>query len=138
MPLGIEVFAENFSNLEQTNEVVGRLFETGRPEGAFSDPVTQGEYTVITAAEVSVSMGIGFGGGGGSAQDEDEEIPSEGFGGGGGGGGVATARPVAAIEIGPEGIIVEPIVDVTKIALAFFTAFGTMAVMFSRMKKGSK
>jgi len=131
---GINVFAENLSNQEQTIEIIGRLYDVARPEGAFSKPVTQGEYTVITAADVSVSLGAGYGGGGGNAQEEEEKETTQGFGGGGGGGGVATSRPVAAIEIGPEGVIVEPIVDVTKIVLAFFTAFGTMAMMFSKMK----
>jgi hypothetical protein len=96
--------------------MIGRLFDAAQPDGAFGKPVTQGEYTVITAAEVSVSMGLGYGGGGG-------------------GGGMATSRPIAAIEIGPEGVIVEPIIDVTKIVLAFFTAMGTMAVMLTRINK---
>lgn len=131
---GINVFAENISSQKETIEMVNRLHEAAQPEAAFSKPVTQGEYTVITAAEVSVSLGAGFGGGGGSAEEEEEKDVSQGFGGGGGGGGVATARPIAAIEIGPDGVVVEPIVDVTKIVLAFFTAFGAMAMMFSRMK----
>lgn len=32
----------------------------------------------------------------------------------------------------------EPIVDATKIALAFFTMLGSMLLMFSRMQKASK
>lgn len=135
MPLGIEAFAENLSNQEQVIEMVGRLHDAAKPEAAFSKPVTQGEYTVITAAETSVSLGAGFGGGGGSSQEEESKEADQGFGGGGGGGGVATARPVAAITIGPNGVTVEPIVDATKIALAMFTAFGTMAVMFSKMRR---
>lgn len=131
---GINVFAENMSNQEQVIEMVGRLHDVAKPEAAFSSPVTQGEYTVITAAEVSISLGAGFGGGGGNAQEEEDKEASQGFGGGGGGGGVATSRPVAAIEIGPRGVVVEPIVDVTKIALALFSAVAAMAVMFSRMK----
>jgi hypothetical protein len=57
---------------------------------------------------------------------------------GGGGGGVTLGRPVAAITIGPEGVYVEPIVDVTKIAIALFTTVGAMALMFSRMSKLSQ
>lgn len=136
MPAGIDLFKENIGSPEKAYEVIGRLFETAQPEKAFSSPVTQGEFTVITASEVSIRMGVGFGGGSGSERSEEGVEGGEGFGGGGGGGGVATARPVAAIEIGPDGVIVEPIVDVTKIVLAFFTAFGAMVMMFSRMRKG--
>ena len=56
----------------------------------------------------------------------------------GGGGGVSGSRPVAAISIGPEGVCVQPVVDVTKIALAFLTAFGAMFMMFGRMKRASR
>jgi uncharacterized spore protein YtfJ len=132
---GINVFAESISKSEEVIEMTGRLYEAARSEAAFSKPFTQGEYAVITAAEVSISLGVGFGGGGGSGQEEAEDKDSsQGFGGGGGGGGVASSRPVAAIEIGPGGVVVEPIVDVTKIALAFFTAVGAMAVMASKMR----
>jgi len=42
------------------------------------------------------------------------------------------------IEIGPRGVRVEPVIDPTKIALAFFTTLGAMAMMWSRMSRGSK
>ena len=31
---------------------------------------------------------------------------------------------------------IEPIVDVTKLGLAFFTAAGTMMIMLARMRRG--
>ena len=104
MSQGINIFAENISNQDQANEVVGRLFEIAQPEKAFGNSATQGEFTVITASEVSVSMGLGYGGGGGSGTDEEQEDADtgQGFGIGGGGGGVAMSRPIAAIEIGPQ------------------------------------
>jgi hypothetical protein len=40
---------------------------------------------------------------------------------------------VAAIVISPAGVRVEPIVDVTKIALAVFTTLGFMTAMIARM-----
>lgn len=140
MAQGINVFAENISNQDKANEVIGRLFEIAQPEKAFGNVATQGEYTVITASEVSVSMGLGYGGGGGGGteKEEAEAETSQGFGVGGGGGGVALSRPIAAIEIGPRGITVEPIVDVTKIALAFITALGTMAMMLAKMNNANK
>ncbi len=61
-----------------------------------------------------------------------------GAGGGGGGGAGAMARPIAAIIIEPEGVRVEPIVDVTKVVLAFFTMFGSLWVMLGQMRKAAK
>lgn len=142
MSQGIEVFAENISNQDKANEVIGRLFEVAQPEKAFGNSITQGEYTVITATELSVSMGLGYGGGGGGGNgrkmDEEGNRTDMGFGVGGGGGGVATARPIAAIEIGPRGVVVEPIVDVTKIVLAFLTAVGSIAAMAFKMNRNSQ
>ena len=50
----------------------------------------------------------------------------------------STARPVAVISIGPDGVHVEPVVDVTKIGLAFFTTLGAMALMFSKMSRNAR
>lgn len=94
-------------------------------------------------------MGFGYGSGGGSGTEPDEgEAVSEnesqdergaaGFGGGGGGGGVSGGRPVAVISIGPKGVRVEPVVDVTKIALAFFTTLGSMFFMLAKMRKAAQ
>jgi uncharacterized spore protein YtfJ len=142
-------------NQENSQQILEKFVETARPSSVFAPPLTAGEYTVITASEVYAGLGIGFGGGGGSgpadaeepAGDQppaeqpaaDEELPpGSGVGYGGGGGGVTLGRPVAAITIGPDGVSVEPIVDATKIAIAFFTTIGAMALMFSRMMKMSQ
>ena len=150
----------------QSLELLDKLIATARPNAVFGQPVTGGDYTVISASEVSCGLGLGFGGGGGGAPDDepaDAEIALEGetpegfksrhdltpddtasrptmsgYGTGGGGGGFSTARPVAAISIGPDGVHVEPVVDVTKIGLAFFTTLGAMALMFSKMRKASR
>jgi uncharacterized spore protein YtfJ len=144
---------------EQGLDLLEKIIATARPAAVFGQPVTGGDYTVISAAEVSCAMGVGFGGGGSNAADdepESDEIAPEGeaseglksrhdltpqpggYGIGGGGGGLSTARPVAAISIGPDGVHVEPVVDVTKVALAFFTTLGAMALMFSNMRKLSR
>ena len=127
----------------QSLELIDKLIATARPAAVFSQPVTAGDYTVITAAEVSIGVGFGSGGGGGSqpaekqaAEGEAQEQPeNNGYGIGAGGGGASTARPVAVITIGPSGVEVEPIVDPTKIAIALFTTVGAMALMGSRMSK---
>lgn len=128
-------------NQEQAAALVQRLFDVARPEAVFSEPVTVGEQVVITASEVNAGVGIGFGGGMGTTEPDEEE-PAEGenagAGGGGGGGGASFARPVAAIIVSPQGVWVEPIVDVTKLGLAFFTMLGSMWMFWSRMRRASR
>lgn len=75
--------------------------------GVFGEPHQAGDRVVVPVAAVLRAGGFGFGAGG--------DGPS---GGGGGGGGSAEGRPVAAIEIGPEGVRVRPIVDLTRLGLA--------------------
>jgi uncharacterized spore protein YtfJ len=100
--------------------------------------VVHGEYAVITASETIGGLGYGFGGGGGVDNSKDAEEDAEsgpasyGSGGGGGGGGSILARPVAVISIGPDGVRVEPIMDPTKVAIAFLT---TMAAIFMSMRR---
>lgn len=134
-----KLMIESVPDQERTVELIGKLFDVARPGAVFSDPVMKDDYTVITASELSVGMGAGFGGGGGSgsgpSEDGEPAGEGEGVGGGGGGGGGTAARPVAAIIIGPNGVRVEPIVDVTKIALAFFTMFGAMMMTLAKMRK---
>ena len=124
------VFTMDFSSQDEALALIARLHETARPNAAFSEPLKSGDYTVIMASEVYVGLGAGFGGGVG--QDNDG---ASGGGTGGGGGGGAGARPVAMIEIGPAGARVEPIVDPTKIAIAFLTTFGAVFVALSRIRR---
>jgi uncharacterized spore protein YtfJ len=144
MTEGVKVISESIINQEQANELMEQLIAVADAKSVYSDPIESGEYKVITASEVRVGMGFGFGGGGGvEAQDleseqDEESTPTSGYGGGGGGGGIAFGRPVAAIEIGPQGVRVEPIVDPTKIAIAFFTTFVSMFAMMGRMKRGAR
>jgi uncharacterized spore protein YtfJ len=108
---------------------IAKLFDVYQPGVVFSEPTSVGDNTVITASEVSVGLGLGFGRGGGG----DEKASGEGVGGGGGGG--SAGRPVAAIIIGPAGVRVEPIVDVTKIVLAFLTTLGAMYMSWRAMRR---
>ena len=141
-----KIVATAVKNQEQAAELVEKLFAVAQPGAVYGEPVTVGEHTVITASEVKVGMGFGFGLGGGTgaepgegetaSKDEPQDERAEtGYGGGGGGGGVSGGRPVAVISIGPEGVQVEPVVDATKIALAFFTTLGSMFFMLSKMRK---
>ena len=133
-------------NREQVATMVERIFGAARPGAVFSEPVTSGNYTVITAQEISSGGGFGSGGGYGSAgataapsthgevtAAKAEDVPGGGGGGMGGGGG-AMGRPVAAIIIGPDGVRVEPIVDASKVAIAALTTFVAMAALFGKMR----
>ncbi len=131
---------------EKSLELLGKLAEVAKPEAVFSKPLQAGSMQVITASEVQLGMGFGFGVGSGpevtTAADEGgvttEQQEETGMGGGGGGGGGASGRPIAVISIREEGVEVEPIIDTTKIALAFFTTLGSMFFMLSGMKKAFK
>ena len=143
-----EVVVTAVKNQEQAAELVEKLFAVAQPGAVYGEPVTAEGYTVITASEVSVGMGFGYGIGGGpggarrrqreSKDDPQDERSEASVGGGGGGGGGSMGRPVAAITISPEGVQVDPIVDITKIGLAFFTTIGSMFLMFSKMRKASR
>ena len=131
-----KLIIESVPNQEKANEVICRLFEVTQPTAVFSQPITNGPYTVITASEVTVAMGTGYGGGGGvGSEDEQQNETGSGFGGGGGGGGTAIARPVAAIIIEADRVRVEPIVDPTKIAIAFFTTFVSIFASLSKARR---
>jgi uncharacterized spore protein YtfJ len=108
-----------------------KFMEAARVEAAIGAPIEHGDSLVIPTAEVINVMGFGMGTG--PAHDEDEA--DEARPGGGGGGGQALARPVAVIVMSPAGVRVEPVVDVTKIALAVFTAAGFISAMVWRMSR---
>jgi uncharacterized spore protein YtfJ len=78
----------------------------------FREPVRAGDHVVITAASIEIVGGLGSGSGG----------SPDGGGGGGGGGGRVDGRPVAAIDIGPDGVTVVPIIDVTRIGITVLLA----------------
>ena len=119
--------------LDTIEQVMESLHAVASVEAVYGTPVKQRETLIIPAAEVVAISG--FGGGQGYCGPENGAAPSGGAGGGGGGGGSAHARPVAVIIISPEGVRVEPVFDLTKIALAGVT-FAAFAVgMLARMGK---
>ncbi|MEZ5171493.1 MAG: hypothetical protein R3A49_12210 [Acidimicrobiia bacterium] len=83
----------------------------------FGEPEHVGDHVVITAAAIQRSGGYGFGAGGGDDSGDDDRGESGGDGGGGGGGGHGEARPVAVIDVGPNGVRVQPVLDFTKIGV---------------------
>ena len=133
----------HLESLDELGDFSKRLFEAAHLQSVFGEAIEKGEYTVIPAAEVVSAGGVGYGfasGAGGRVARASKEmggadLDSDRAGGGGGGaGGTSRGRPVAAINIGPEGVWVQPIVDVTKLGLAALTTLGSMGLMFLRMK----
>jgi len=119
--------------LNTIQTTMDKFLSAGHVDAVYGRPLSQGENTIIPAAEVLSIAGFGLGAGGSSRGSDDSE--GTGSGSGGGGGGYILARPVAAIVISPSGVRVEPIVDVTKIALAALTTLGFMVGMLTRMKR---
>jgi hypothetical protein len=138
----------------QLSSVLEKIYSAAQPGAVYSEPVTVGNYTVIMASEIMAGGGFGSGLGFGlplaSPQQAEETSQPQaqptssgggGMGGGGGGmggGGGSSGRPVAIISIGPEGVTVKSIVDVTKIALAGVTVWGTMVMLLGRMRKAKR
>jgi uncharacterized spore protein YtfJ len=134
-------------NNEQLRTWSERIFAAAQPGAVYSQPVVAGNYTIITASEVTSGGGFGSGVGFGPATPSAKKQPGEegsqsgqadSGGGGIGGGGGSAGRPVAIIIIGPDGVTVKPVFDLTKIALAGITAWTTMLVVLRRARKASK
>jgi uncharacterized spore protein YtfJ len=134
---------------EQAPQMLEKLFAAAQPGAVFGQPVESGSYTIITAAEVSSGGGFGVGMGRGPAPKPaakqsppaeaapppgKQSIGGSGFGGGGG----SMARPVAIIAIGPNGVTVRPVMDVTKVALAALTASAAMFGLRRAMRRARK
>lgn len=133
-------------NQAESQALLERLTDAANVKAVYSQPVDKGDYTVIAAAETHAVIGFGYGLGGEmssqSPTDPDaltQSDPTFDGGGGGGGGGTVHSRPVAVISIGPDGVNVQPVVDVTKIALTFFTTFfttfGSVLMLQRKMKR---
>lgn len=124
------------------DEILGtidRMLETTGVDAVYGIPVEQGEYLIIPAAEVVAAGGFGFGSGG--ADESPENADGEGGyagGSGGGGGGYSFSRPVAVIVAGPNGVRVEPVIDLTKIILAGITASALALGIMGQMRRMSR
>ena len=121
------------ASLETIQETMKSFLAAADVNSVYQKPVEHGDTIIIPAAEVVAVMGFGVGHGEGA----DEE-GSSGGGGGGGGGGKVFSRPVAVVVASPEGVRVDPVFDMTKIALGFLTTFAFMFGMLARLRKPKK
>jgi uncharacterized spore protein YtfJ len=154
MSEGVDDLLENVrKESEARSQALQRLWSAGDASAVFGQPVSSGDYTVIPVADVTAGGGFGSGMGFSAARRRRGETKSEspegsatigegsepsgqaleGAGGGGGGGGGAMARPVAVIVLGPDGVKVKPVYDMTKLGLTALGAFGAVAALSMRL-----
>ncbi len=136
------------ANQQQILQMIAdKIFAPTHAGAVYGEPVTSGNYTVITASEVVSGGGGGGGSGFGPAQQKPSRAgpatespqPETMAGGSGVGmGGGASARPVAVVVIGPDGVEVKPVFDATKIGIAIATTLGAMLLMLGRMRKAGR
>jgi uncharacterized spore protein YtfJ len=100
-------------NLEPIEKMVDGL----GVDAVFGEPIREGALTVVPVAEVRLAFGYGYGSGRGRVEEtEDSPRTDEGSGGGSGAGGRASAK--GYLRISADEVRFEPVLDVTRIALA--------------------
>ncbi len=117
-------------SINLVGKAVDKFFDAANVKAVYGQEIRNGDTVIIPTAEVMGVLGVGAGTGGGR-----DEKQNRGGGGGAGGGGRILSRPVAALIIAPDGVRVEPIVDITKIWLGALTAAGFMFAMLARMRR---
>lgn len=115
--------------LDTIESTMDGLLAAASVDAVYGEPIKQRDTLIIPAAEVLAVAGFGVGSGSGGDEKDG------GVGSGGGGGGRAFSRPVAVIVSSSEGVRVEPVLDVTKIALAALTALVFMLGMGARFRR---
>jgi uncharacterized spore protein YtfJ len=111
-------------------EHVSRALErAGSGEGAVGPATVAGDHTVIPLIETFASGG--FGGGSGVGTEGD----SRGSGAGGGGGGIARSRTIAIADVGPDGVRVRPVIDITGLALPAVSAVAALLLGRRRRRR---
>jgi uncharacterized spore protein YtfJ len=99
--------------LEDIFKAIEDLREKGSVQAVYGEPVTVGDKTVIPVADVKYGFRLGY--------EEGPEAEAEAEAGGQASGGISS-RPVAVLEITPEGVQVQPLMDENRIAmLGMFT-----------------
>jgi uncharacterized spore protein YtfJ len=111
---------EQLGVISGADQVARALERAASGEGVVGRATTVGERAVVPLLETYAAGG--FGGGSGTGVDSG----SRGGGGGGGGGGVGRSRAIAIAIVGPEGVKLRPVVDVTGLALPAASAVAAL------------
>lgn len=99
---------------EEIVDAMTRISEKASVREVVGEPTVAGGRTVIPLARISHTYGFGYGRGPQQpGANGEHEAP-----GGGGGGGRAATRPVAIVEVTPQGTRVTPVIDVTRTTIA--------------------
>lgn len=109
-------------------EIAKALTSAGTGQGVVGPATTAGDRTVVPLIETTFSGGYGGGGG--------REGAKEDLGAGGGGGGFGRSRTVAVVDIGPDGVRVQPVFDKTAVILAGIAAAVGLAGALRRGRGG--
>ncbi len=126
LPNGQPLWAGAIGSAAEASALLERALEAASPNAVFQEPVIMGDTCVITCSELNVGIGVGYGGG----SDESGQ-----GGGGGGGGGGSFGRPVAVISIQPDGVKVEPVMDLTKLGIAAFSTLIALIMARGQAKR---
>jgi uncharacterized spore protein YtfJ len=102
--------------LEEIFEAIEDLRDKADVSAVYGEPVTVGDKTIIPVADIKYGFGFSFGEGPTEYDEEDDDDEPQGHAGGIMGG--VAARPVAALEITDDGLLVRSVEDENKIALA--------------------
>lgn len=117
------------------NDNFHSLINQAGVSSVYGEPVQVGDALIIPAAEIISAGGFGYGEGEGEMDADEEGNEGHFNGGGGGGGGYSFSRPVAMVIVNQDGVQVQQVFDLTKIALAAITAFGFMVSTVSSIYK---
>jgi uncharacterized spore protein YtfJ len=93
-------------------------------DNVYGQPVPYGDSVIVTVATVSQFFGVGLGVG----TDQGGAKPNGGMG--GGGTARTKARPVALVEIMPDGVDIHPVIDENR-ALTAGLLFAAWAVFWA-------
>lgn len=108
-------------------DVIEDIAKRVSPKAVFGDPIVYGDRAVIPV--VTVSYGGGGGSGSGSSTEDVPEGAAPESGEGQGFGFGVSAKPVGTIEIGPDGVIYQPVVDYSQLAKTWSAISGIALLM---------
>jgi len=128
----IDIEKEMQPMITASEEFMNKLVSAANVNAVFGEPVQRGDTVVIPCAEISIGGGMGVG----SGSDGGNEPKKLSWGTGAGGG--TTGHPLAIIVISPEGVRVQPIMDMTKVALAVFTTATFMVLQLVRLSRAGR
>jgi len=127
----IDVQKDMQSTLGTLAQFTSKMADVARVDAVFGQPVERGDTTIIPCCVISVGGGMGFGSGPSGGNEQRQMVVGQGGGAGGG----ATGRPIAVIVMSPDGVRVEPILDMTKVVLATFTTATFVLIQLSRLMR---